>query len=553
MNQFDFSPDFLLGVISNRYFTVPIYQRSYSWTYDEIEDFWNDALRAIAEDGHYFLGTIVLSEEAEKGTFSIIDGQQRLATTTVLLAAMRDLYRTHGEEQAANAIHQNLSPHDLETFEDKPRLTLNSIDNPFYLEYIVSSRELPTTSESHNRILEAYKFFFSRLKEIIEGNPGTWKTEFGKITKFLNKQAQVIVVKASTHADAFTIFETLNDRGADLTIADLLKNYLFSRAQTELQSVQQFWIEANAILLEYQSEKDFVVFLRHLWSSQHGATRERDLYRKIKDQVSTKTDAVKFSRSIREEAKLYGAILSPESEFWRGYSDSSRQMVESLDSFDLEQNRPLFLAVLQHFTKEEIERTIKFMVSWSVRGIISGGIGGGKAERYICDAAVSIRSGHTKTKGHLQDKLSPITSPDSLFYDSFKNFRTTTNKFARYLLLAIERHLQGNHQPELIPNQDVEEVNLEHILPRKPKDGDWESFTMDEAGVFANRVGNMTLLKKSSNAKIGNKPWPDKQLFLAKSSLLLNKKLVGCSDWTKNEIDERQDKMASMALKIWTI
>src|SRR5687768_1604797 len=140
-NRFEFNPTFLLATLNDRYFSVPRYQRSYSWTSDELSDFWHDGKRAIDDGGEYFLGTIVLSEEADAGTFSIIDGQQRLATTTILLAAMRDAYRRNGEGSVANTIQaQSISPHDLETYEDRPRIRLNADDNPFYFAKIVQGQ-----------------------------------------------------------------------------------------------------------------------------------------------------------------------------------------------------------------------------------------------------------------------------------------------------------------------------------------------------------------------------------------------------------------------------
>lgn len=554
MSQFEFTPAFLLPTINERYFSVPLYQRSYSWTVDEVSDFWGDAMRSIEDGGEYFLGTIVLSEEADPGTFSIIDGQQRIATTTILLAAMRDTYRELGEAGIADTVQrQSISPHDLETYEDKPRLRLNATDNPYYFESIVNGGAPEPAAESHGRIQHAYIWLRDNLRKMCEASPGNWKSEFSKITRFLNKQARVVVVKASTDADAFTIFETLNDRGADLTIADLLKNYLFSRAHNELTSVQQRWIEAITILSEYQEEKEFVTFLRHLWSSQQGATRERDLYRRIKGSVTKKSDAVKLSESIRDGARLYGAILSPEAEFWAGYGQKTREMVETLDNFGLQQNRPLFLAVLQHFSKSEIEKAVRFMVSWSIRGIVAGGIGGGQAERYICDAAVAIRAGQIKTVSQLQGKLAAITASDTLFHQSFERFRITGNALARYMLLAIEQQLQGQKQPELVPNKDADDVNLEHILPRRPKPGDWDEFSPDDVIAYAYRIGNMTLLQKGKNSKIGNKPWVDKKPIIDVSELRLNKAIGGLTKWTPSEIEARQKDLANVDLKVWAL
>lgn len=91
--QFEFTPSFLLSAITARHYAVPQYQRSYSWTDQNLEDFWSDMERSIADGGEYLLGSFVLSREDSKDYFSIIDGQQRIATTTILLAVMRDIYR----------------------------------------------------------------------------------------------------------------------------------------------------------------------------------------------------------------------------------------------------------------------------------------------------------------------------------------------------------------------------------------------------------------------------------------------------------------------------
>jgi hypothetical protein len=363
----------------------------------------------------------------------------------------------------------------------------------------------------------------------------------------------VIYFGVADDANAYLIFETLNDRGLDLSIADLLKNYLFSRSGNEIDTVQQKWVEAVTVLSEYQSEKEFVTFLRHLWSSLHGATRERDLYRDIKSKVSSKADAVKFSETLRESAKLYGAIISPDADFWKGYGDKTKEQLRILERFSLQQNRPLLLAVLQHFTKGEIEKTIRFLVSWSVRGIVSGGIGGGQAERYICDAAVDIRAGKVKTVTDLKAKLSPTIATDTLFAQSFERFRTTGNALARYLLLGVERQLTGTKEPELVPNTDVDEVNLEHIVPQKPKAGEWPAFSAEDALVYAYRLGNMTLLQKGKNNKIGNKPWSVKKPVIAASLLKLNASIAAEADWNKAAIDKRQQQLAQLALKIWPI
>ncbi|RDJ20686.1 DUF262 domain-containing protein [Bosea caraganae] len=552
--QFDFQPTTLLNILKDRYLAVPRYQRSYSWTDEEITDYWSDINKAIAEGRDYFMGTIVLSSEEGGVSQSIIDGQQRVSTTTILLASIRDQFKAGGVDDAANGLqNQFIAPYDVNEFAPKPRIRLNTSDNNFYENLIVKGDHPPPTLDSHKLILAAKVRFDTEIKYIVEVNPSHWKKKLADIVAFLTDKARVVAVRAPTDADAFTIFETLNDRGADLTIADLLKNYLFSSSGSEIDFVQERWIESISILGLYQPNREFVNFMRHLWSSKSGATRERDLYRRIKDRVRTKQDAVEFSKEIADGAKLYGAILTTDNEFWKDFLSEAMRSVEQLQSLDLEQNRPLLLAVFAYFSKDETAKCISSLVSWSVRGIVAGVLGGGQAERYYCEAAVDIREGKIKDTPALLAKLTPLVPSDTAFREAFGRFGTASGKLARYMLLAVERHMQGDAEPELVPNEDYDSVNLEHILPKNAKVIDWPLFSPEEVNVFAHRIGNMTLLRKTENAKIGNKAWAVKRPIIAASSLKINKTVSSNTEWRRNEIDVRQTELANIALTVWSL
>jgi hypothetical protein len=552
MARFSFDIMTLTDLISTRYFSVPRYQRSYAWDTDEVDDFWNDMNRAILEGGDYFLGNIVLTAGANEGSYEIIDGQQRIATTTILCAAMRDCYINEGLLDIANAIErESVSALDTSTFEKLQRIRLNAEDNTFYRPMIIERGECAPTIDSHKLIKGSYDSFAVKLAAIRSNNPSTWQLEFGKISRFLKAQAKIICVTTATDADAFTIFETLNDRGADLTIVDLLKNYLFSMSSTEIDSVQQLWIESRSILSEFQKAGEFLDFLRHFWSSVHGMTRERELFRSIKSKVTDKQSAVKLAGDIKSAAGFYCATLSEKAEFWKEYSSTDQNSVKLLLRLKLEQNRPLLMAILQHFHKDEIKKVLPALLSWSVRGLIGGVLGKGKAEVAYYDAAVKIRSGAIKTKDQLGTALSSLIPGDSLFSSTFEVYRTTNNSFARYLLLAIERKLQGEKQPEFVPNENVEQVNLEHLLPRNPKDNEWGEFKGDDVGFYSTRLGNMTLMQEGKNNKLGNKLFPAKKQVLASSTYKLNKEICLAADWTKVTIEKRQEQLSNLAPQVW--
>jgi len=121
------------------------------------------------------------------------------------------------------------------------------------------------------------------------------------------------------------------------------------------------------------------------------------------------------------------------------------------------------------------------------------------------------------------------------------------------LLLAIERHYESDKQPEFVPNDNVDEVNLEHILPRRAKTSEWTQFSTEDVAFYSTKIGNMTLLKESKNNQIGNKPFSIKQTALASSAYKINSRYRNQLDWTKIDIDNRQLDFATIAPKVWSI
>lgn len=134
MGEFQFQPTTLLAVLNAGFYKVPIYQRSYSWDLNQIHDFWHDITRAISDGGEYFLGTLVFSNSDDDGLTSVIDGQQRLATTTILLAALRDKWSEQGKLKISQTYSDVIAPTDLEDYEDnkpwafkQPKIALSDL------------------------------------------------------------------------------------------------------------------------------------------------------------------------------------------------------------------------------------------------------------------------------------------------------------------------------------------------------------------------------------------------------------------------------------------
>jgi hypothetical protein len=209
--------------------------------------------------------------------------------------------------------------------------------------------------------------------------------------------------------------------------------------------------------------------------------------------------------------------------------------------------------VLTKFARNEIERFMPAMVSWGLRGLVAGTLGAGSAESAFCDAAREVRAGKiTSTAEVLAHKgIDGLVPYDSAFLPQFAGWRTTRGPIARYVLRTLELERRGEPDPELVVNPDVEHVNLEHVLPKNARLTDWPQFTEDERPLFVDRIGNMCLLQKGPNGRIGNKPWSIKQPVLAASRLLLTSEAAVTTDWTKATIVARQDDLAKLAVRAW--
>ena len=536
---------------------VPLYQRSYAWDQLQLQDYQVDLRNAFnAQKKEHFLGTVVLSQEDGGTRHVVIDGQQRLATSVLFFCAIRDYYRSHGEGNRADFINSEyLNSYDDGADAYEPRLKLNAEDDEFFRQFVVEQPGTVSSSrESHELIAKAY----ASLAAFVDGeaaSAGTsWIDRLVEWRRFLVEDVRVIYVSVASESDAFLIFETLNDRGADLTLADLLKNYLFglaSKSENGLEQVRDRWLLALGALDTNQDV--FVGFLRQLWSSKRGITRERVLYKQIKSEITSSVKAIQFATEIHQASVLYSGLLSSADGYWSGWGTATRTNIATLNRLGLGQNRPMLLAALQYFPQSEAKKVLRLAVNWGVRSLIVGGAGGGSTEKAYCDAAVAIRTGRVKSTDELLGVLDDVVASDEEFAAAFARARVAVQKsyLSRYYLLALEKGLAGEAQPELVPNDDESQVNLEHIYPKSPRADDWGAFSDEPHAVWRDRLGNHALLGESANGSVGNVSFEDKKPVFAESAILLTKELASYEVWTPVDIQTRQERLAALAVSVW--
>lgn len=535
--------------------SVPSRQRSYKWEEQQVNDFLRDFADAIAnpKSGEYFLGSIVVVKNDQTERPEVVDGQQRLATTTILLAAIRDYFLSNGDTDRGNNIElKYLMSRKLETNEPEPKLILNDFDREYFDSRILSRpgenlRQIKATRESHERINDAANITKAHVEELVK-HDGSSKPLFEWI-EFLETNARVIWVTAQDASNAYVMFETLNDRGLELSMADLLKNYLLGRGGEEwLSETEKRWLSMATTIENAGNERLVLTYLRHAWISLHGPVRERDVYSAIKSTVHTKSDVRTLAKELAEKANSYAAMLSSTHQFWEQYPEESRRHVEVLNILRVTQVRPLILAVLKRFAPKDVARALRLFISCSVRFLISGGGGGGVMEQAYGERAKEVSKGKISSPTKLRDSLVSVVPTDAEFENSFANARVSLSYLARYYLRALE---PDSSNEEWIPNLSTSAVNLEHVLPESLDK--WPQIAADIGRAYFRRIGNLALLKTPLNSDAANLPFKGKRKYYDKSDYELTNKLKSYVEWGPEQIEKRQRELAKLAVKRWPV
>ncbi len=532
---------------------VPSYQRSYAWTKSHVNDLMDDVGGAIqAGNSDYFLGTVVLKQN-DDGTCDVVDGQQRLATFQLLVSSVCDYLRQTNEVERADLIAaEYIATTDVMTLEKQARLTLNDIDNPIFDQIAVQSvplSQIATGRTSHTLLHEAKSTLNERVRSIAVSSGSRATDELLAWIKYFKQSVKVISVTVASHSNAFVIFETLNDRGLDLAISDLLKNYLFSKSGRRIDEVQARWLGMLAII-ESLPDDLTVTFIRHYWSSIQGLTREKELYEEIRSSVGNPAQVMDFMGDIERAAKFYVGLMNPSSAVWRGYPPSVRRLLSIFVTLRVEQVRPLLLAIALHFNPENTAKAFRFVLSCVVRVIVVG-VRGGTYEKLYSRIAAKISKGEITGSTDLSVAMKEEVPSDSAFESSFASMSVSKAYLARYYLGSIEEHINTSNR-EWVLSGDESHVDLEHVLPQTLMDG-WGVFDRDEQRGYRHRLGNQTLVDATDNSVMGSEEYDVKRPILAESSLEITKYLAQSSEWDQNAINLHQAWLATHAKQVWPL
>jgi hypothetical protein len=555
-SQIAFEQCGLGSVLKHNQLMVPPNQREYAWTEREVTQLFQDFAKAIADgETEHFLGTIVTIPRAT-GYLEVVDGQQRLGTAAILLAAIRDFLKGKEDVLVESINNEFLTGIDRVKRARVPKLRLNVDDNNLFGWVIACNpgeTEPPTTRESHALLKQAYREATNQVRKIV--SPLDSKDHGDLLNtwvSFIEHKALVVLLRVLNDANAYKMFETLNDRGLRTSQADLIKNYLFGRSGERIHEVQSRWAYMRGALESLEEENITVDFLRHALITIRGFLREAQVYDVVQDVVKSEQTAVTFSSSLENLSTAYVAIFNPEHEKWNGYPDKVRKAVEVFNLLNIKPMRPLLLAIAVKFSQKNAASAFQFLIALGVRLLIAGATRSGSVELPLAGSANDVFLEKCTTCAELKKRLVDITPTDTEFGAEFESARVSKAQLARYYLRSLEMAAKDEAAPWFIPTDDRAIINLEHILPKKP-DSSWSQFTDDEASAYVNRLGNQALLRASDNSNLHNTGFGEKKKAYAASPYILTSQIADLADWSPAAIANRQKTLSGLAIKAWPV
>jgi uncharacterized protein with ParB-like and HNH nuclease domain len=274
------------------FYRIPRFQRTYSWDRGNIEDFWADII--LSRKVGHFIGSMVLYVGRNSQELFVVDGQQRLTTITIFLAALRDMFTEVGETPLANGVQGFIERPDISA--QKRYVLLTETSYPYFQEHVQKQGAADLDlkpSEEEKGIQSAYLFARSGFKAIVEETRASMPTVARQKAAIRERveafrtallSLDVIVIQLDTEDDAYVVFETLNTRGKDLEPKDLIKNLLtklLPAKSADVDSPKMKWNGMAKSLSESAASLDASTYLHHYWLSRFDYTPARTLFEKV--------------------------------------------------------------------------------------------------------------------------------------------------------------------------------------------------------------------------------------------------------------------------------
>ncbi|MBK1674984.1 RloF protein [Ectothiorhodospira shaposhnikovii] len=554
------------SLLDSSYFHIPRFQRPYSWEDEHVQDFWDDVVANQADD--YFIGSMVVFKNS-KQRFGVVDGQQRLTTITILLCVLRDAYLELGAEDLAKGVHQLVERKDRNNKNEFVLKTETSF--PYFQEHIQKFKDDPDADgksiPEELNLLSAHKKFKSlvlKVLESIEEDPSipTERKTKSKLSRLTNIRdsifnLNVIFVALDNEDDAYLIFETLNTRGKDLALTDLVKNHFTKhlKAKGDVDIARIKWENIQEVIHNSSEGLSSDNFIYHFWASRYEAIPQKKLFPKFKKAV-TKARAKEYLNFLVNDSKLYRSLYETSYEWNKNEADVSRSLA-AIQLFKLSQPIPALLSLVRAYRDKKIKygrlrdavcaiENFHFQFTAITSSRSSGGISAmysSFAQRLFASSnSQEAASEIDKLKGKLRERVPSLDEFKVAFKEVYyTNANSKPKNLVRYVLRKFSEHYGFKYAV------DFDDLTVEHLYPQSKIDNKWSA---EIVGSF----GNLIFIDGKMNEKLGDKSHGEKIKALKQEGYSLPSVMNESDEWTPDLVVKHTEEMAKVAHEeIWKI
>ena len=534
---------------STKQFTLPIYQRRYSWEKSDCEQLWEDIYRVGTHEAipSHFLGSIVSIEDGSPTMpkFRVIDGQQRLTTISLLISALGRAVEAQGVKIGRDK--SRLEGYYLFNDREEGELRYKQLLTPHDRETLIQLLNTGKASDTHSLLTANYQFFADKLRS----------ADLHTVYEGIKKLMIVDIALDPNSDNPQLIFESLNSTGRRLSQADLIRNYVLMGLEPQLQDriYETYW---------YPMEQNF----------GNDYTKRFDLF--IRDYLTFKTQRIPNKQKVYDHFKTFverekqWSTLEAIIQEIVDYSEHDVRIalleepdkdllacLEDIHEIKVEVVFPVLLGIYEAYTRGRIEKADVIEILRLIESYIF--------RRTVCDLPTvglnkifaSMAKGTDKVNSpqELKDHFSRLSRSHRFpsnqeFKEAFieKDFYNTHTR-RNYLLRKLENY--DRKEPIL-----VQDYTIEHVMPQTLSE-EWQA-ELGEDWIYVHEkyidtIGNLTLT--GYNPELSNRPFEQKQQIpggFRDSPLRLNRRLAQVERWDEAAIRERAEMLLNKALKIWT-
>jgi len=539
------------------------------WKKKHVEAFWQDVekqklqSRTKGADPHFF-GPIVTLSRPTEGVILLLDGQQRLATATILLSVLRDAARQITKQTGMQAGTDFAAKLQLQFIYDEDggySLEMGETDLLYFRNTI--QVDPPKNTKATNLTNRNIKAARAILYEKVISAAGAIQPQMDAIQAVatLKEIKQTVVtdlvmarIPVNSQEAAFKIFTTLNDRGLRLSPPDLLLSYLMEKAQeADRKDIRATWTQ----MIQKMGTHDIHDFLRAMWVSRYGDLKKDDLFTALKNYIEQQNvGSLDFAKECGDECDDYIQLATAdETQLPKDSFSVVRALTRELG---FKPALPLLLSSYLLLQQGDFEKVAKYLLVFVTRYSIIGNLDSGGMEDLLFRLAREVRAavkdendkdGSKQAADAIKAALSANCPDDPAVEDAVVKETTVLDPSdARYVMRRLANFMQ-DPQKQVV----VGDTNIEHIYPQNPAENEWGGkANQEKMEPLTWHIGNLTIFGRKANKKVENFEYSSKRPKYADSQVVMTNAIASKYDtWDDTTIMDRAAHLANFVVKVW--